>query len=64
MFACDGSVSGATHTMAVQIIDDAGLEADYGPWRRRWAWVALTILSFNPLAWIINAIYLRKRWAE
>jgi NADPH:quinone reductase-like Zn-dependent oxidoreductase len=32
--------------------------------RRRWAWVALTILSFNPIAWIINAIYLRKRWAE
>ncbi len=32
--------------------------------RRHWAWVALTILSFNPVAWIINFIYLRKRWAE
>ena len=32
--------------------------------RRHWAWVALTVLSFNPIAWIINAIYLRKRWAE
>jgi hypothetical protein len=32
--------------------------------RRHWAWVALTILSFNPVVWIINAIYLRKRWAE
>jgi NADPH:quinone reductase-like Zn-dependent oxidoreductase len=32
--------------------------------RHRWAWVALTVLSFNPVAWIINAIYLRKRWAE
>jgi NADPH:quinone reductase-like Zn-dependent oxidoreductase len=32
--------------------------------RHRWAWVALTILSFNPIAWIINAVYLRKRWAE
>ena len=32
--------------------------------RKHWAWVALTILSFNPIAWIINAIYLRKRWAE
>jgi hypothetical protein len=32
--------------------------------RQRWAWIALTILSFNPIAWIINAIYLRKRWAE
>ena len=32
--------------------------------RHHWAWIALTILSFNPVAWIINAIYLRKRWAE
>lgn len=32
--------------------------------RRPWAWIALTLLSFNPVAWIINAIYLRKRWAE
>jgi hypothetical protein len=32
--------------------------------RRRWAWIALTILSFNPIAWIINAIYFRKRWTE
>ncbi len=32
--------------------------------RRHWAWIALTILSLNPVAWIINSIYLRKRWAE
>jgi NADPH:quinone reductase-like Zn-dependent oxidoreductase len=32
--------------------------------RRRWAWLALTILTFNPIAWIVNAVYLRKRWAE
>jgi hypothetical protein len=32
--------------------------------RRRWAWIALTILSFNPIAWIINAIYLARRWRE
>ncbi len=32
--------------------------------RRHWAWIILTILSFNPVAWIINFIYLRKRWAE
>ncbi len=32
--------------------------------RHRWAWIALTILSFNPIAWIINAIYLWKRWSE
>ncbi len=32
--------------------------------RRRWAWFALTILTFNPVAWIVNAIYLRKRWTE
>lgn len=32
--------------------------------RHHWAWVALTILSFNPIAWIINAIYLGRRWRE
>jgi NADPH:quinone reductase-like Zn-dependent oxidoreductase len=32
--------------------------------RHHWAWIALTILSFNPIAWIINAIYLWKRWSE
>ena len=32
--------------------------------RQRWAWIALTILSFNPIAWIINAIYLWRRWSE
>ncbi len=32
--------------------------------RRRWAWVALTILTFNPVAWLVNAIYLRRRWTE
>ena len=32
--------------------------------RQRWAWIALTILSFNPIAWVINAIYLWKRWTE
>jgi NADPH:quinone reductase-like Zn-dependent oxidoreductase len=32
--------------------------------RRHWAWIALTILSFNPVAWIINFFYLWKRWAE
>ncbi len=32
--------------------------------RHHWAWIALTILSFNPAAWIINSIYLWKRWGE
>jgi NADPH:quinone reductase-like Zn-dependent oxidoreductase len=32
--------------------------------RHHWAWFALTILSFNPIVWIINALYLRRRWAE
>lgn len=32
--------------------------------RRRWAWIALTIFSFNPVVWIINTIYLWRRWAE
>jgi NADPH:quinone reductase-like Zn-dependent oxidoreductase len=32
--------------------------------RRRWAWITLTIVTFNPLVWIVNAIYLWKRWRE
>jgi hypothetical protein len=32
--------------------------------RHHWAWITLTIVSFNPVAWIINFIYVRKRWAE
>jgi NADPH:quinone reductase-like Zn-dependent oxidoreductase len=32
--------------------------------RRRWAWIALTVLTFNPVAWVINLVYLRKRWTE
>jgi len=32
--------------------------------RHHWAWLTLTIASFNPLAWIINLVYLRKRWRE
>jgi NADPH:quinone reductase-like Zn-dependent oxidoreductase len=32
--------------------------------RHHWAWMTLTIVSFNPVAWIINFIYFRKRWAE
>jgi NADPH:quinone reductase-like Zn-dependent oxidoreductase len=32
--------------------------------RQHWAWIALTILSFNPIAWIINGIYLWRRWNE
>jgi len=32
--------------------------------RQRWAWVALTFVSLNPVVWTINGIYLRKRWAE
>ena len=41
-----------------------GLLAWFFAQRRRWAWIVLTILSFNPIAWIINAIYLWKRWSE
>lgn len=32
--------------------------------RRRWAWVALTLLSFNPVVWLVNGVYLGKRWKE
>ena len=32
--------------------------------RKRWAWVSVTFLSFNPVLWIINFIYGRNRWME
>jgi NADPH:quinone reductase-like Zn-dependent oxidoreductase len=32
--------------------------------RKHWAWVTLTLFSFNPVVWVINLVYLRKRWAE
>jgi len=30
--------------------------------RNRWGFLILTILSLNPLMWIINGIYLVNRW--
>ena len=32
--------------------------------RNRWGFVALTALSFNPILWIINTIYIKNRWTE
>src|SRR5438876_4355686 len=32
--------------------------------RRRLAFVVATILSFNPLFWIVNFFYIRNRWDD
>ena len=32
--------------------------------RHRWALVAITILSFNPIIWIANIFYIMNRWIE
>ena len=32
--------------------------------RQRWAWIALTIASLNPVVWLVNAVYFWKRWSE
>ena len=32
--------------------------------RNRWGFVLLTALFLNPILWIINAIYIKKRWME
>lgn len=32
--------------------------------RSRIGWVAGTILNFNPVWWVINAVYGRNRWRE
>jgi hypothetical protein len=41
-----------------------GILAWFFAQRAHWAWITLTILSFNPVAWIINIVYLNKRWLE
>ena len=62
--------------LALGIIFDSGASAMIGlvvvygalAWffaqRKHWAWITLTLFSFNPAVWIINFIYLRKRWVE
>jgi hypothetical protein len=32
--------------------------------RRRWAWVLLTVATFNPFLWIAHYVYGRNRWSE
>ena len=32
--------------------------------RKRWAWVLATVLSLNPVIWLINAVYGARRWRE
>ena len=54
--------AGATGVIVCGLI--YGLLGWFFAQRQHWAWIVLTILSFNPIAWIINAIYLRRRWAE
>ena len=54
--------SGVTAVIVCGVI--YGVLAWFFAQRHHWAWITLTILSFNPVAWIVNFIYLRKRWAE
>lgn len=32
--------------------------------RNKWAFVLGTVLSLNPLLWVINGIYIKNRWSE
>ena len=32
--------------------------------RRRWGWALLTLISFNPLLWLLQTLYLSRRWHE
>lgn len=32
--------------------------------RKKWAWVVGTILTMNPIGWMINGAYAAKRWRE
>jgi hypothetical protein len=54
--------SGAIAMIALGVV--YGALAWFFAQRRHWAWVTLTLFSFNPAVWIINFIYLRKRWTE
>jgi hypothetical protein len=38
--------------------------AYYAAKRRKWGWIVFTILSLNPVLWVINWIYGSKRWGE
>jgi NADPH:quinone reductase-like Zn-dependent oxidoreductase len=54
--------SGATAMIVMGIV--YGALAWFFAQRKHWAWVTLTLFSFNPVVWVVNFIYLRKRWAE
>lgn len=32
--------------------------------RNRYAWILFTIMSLNPVAWVVNGIYIYNRWKE
>lgn len=32
--------------------------------RKRWGWVAGTVLAFNPVLWAVNGVYMSNRWKE
>lgn len=32
--------------------------------RNKWGWIVGTIISANPVLWIINAFYAKRRWSE
>jgi len=32
--------------------------------RKRWAWILATILSLNPIIWVVNFFYGMRRWKE
>src|SRR5579864_1519260 len=53
---------GATTVIALIVI--YGLLALSFVKHQQWAWIVLTFLSLNPIAWIINFFYLRKRLGE
>lgn len=32
--------------------------------RHRWAWIVATLVTCNPVFWVINGIYVKNRWIE
>lgn len=57
----DPSVAGIAFLVALCIYAPLGILTLR---RNRWGYVVLTVFSFNPVLWVINAIYINNRWAE
>lgn len=56
---------GENYAALLLLIGGGVMALGYGVIRRNpIAWIFFIIISFNPVCWIINGIYLKNRWSE